>query len=413
MASKQQPQEESKLRRAVRIAIPVGVVAGTLAYKHVTRPETPGRILAPKGYEKPKAKIRIQPKKKPAPAVVEKVWKKAFETHGKVVEFNYQNQEYSNRFGAATGVLTAYRKGRRAVPWIKRGSQAVNDTIDISAGKEVKDPFYKKGWFKSAATGAAIAAPILISRKAHKWHHQDQKYPGSLGTGLKGDVRKAVVKAARGIDKAYTKKYPKREPLLTGERAFFEAKSGTLITFDFESGAKGWDIRDPRGRSARVYAPGSRKRVRREKEWSEKTENIRAVRNAALAGAAGLGVLALRYRSRAKTAEAKSATPKRRGKVVKVAKGNVIAANFAAGDDHLVKRLVRVSGQHVNSKPDLPGEDMVDALKRMPPKRRASFLRLMGAGTLAVGGVGVGRLQKRPVAGALTGGVLAGLVARG
>jgi hypothetical protein len=58
---------------------------------------------------------------------------------------------------------------------------------------------------------------------------------------------------------------------------------------------KGWDVRDARGRSARVYAPGSRRRERRPKEWGEKTENIRAVRNVAIAGtvagAVGAGYL--------------------------------------------------------------------------------------------------------------------------
>lgn len=49
-------------------------------------------------------------------------------------------------------------------------------------------------------------------------------------------------------------------------------------------------MRDPRGKSARVFAPGSRKRERRPKEWHEKAENERKLWKAGVvaAGLAGL-----------------------------------------------------------------------------------------------------------------------------
>jgi hypothetical protein len=37
--------------------------------------------------------------------------------------------------------------------------------------------------------------------------------------------------------------------------------------------APGWDLRDARGKSARVFAPGAKKRMRRPAEWHEKKDN--------------------------------------------------------------------------------------------------------------------------------------------
>jgi hypothetical protein len=73
-------------------------------------------------------------------------------------------------------------------------------------------------------------------------------------------------------------------------RKDFSTPASRLIGFDEVAADAGWDIRDPRGKSARVFAPGSRPRVRREKEWYEKSENERKLWKAAVvvAGAAGL-----------------------------------------------------------------------------------------------------------------------------
>jgi hypothetical protein len=62
------------------------------------------------------------------------------------------------------------------------------------------------------------------------------------------------------------------------------------VGYDPYYGAPGWDVRDARGKSARVFAPGSRKRIRREKTWTEKKENRDklAVAGAVLAAGAGL-----------------------------------------------------------------------------------------------------------------------------
>ena len=62
----------------------------------------------------------------------------------------------------------------------------------------------------------------------------------------------------------------------------FALISGRLIQFDDPLDA-GWDLRDARGRSARVFAPGSRGRDRRPKAWHEKVENERKLWGAAAA----------------------------------------------------------------------------------------------------------------------------------
>jgi hypothetical protein len=82
------------------------------------------------------------------------------------------------------------------------------------------------------------------------------------------------------------------------DRKNFRAITPRTVHFSIDPRDKGWDLRDARGKSARVYAPGSRRRERREKEWGEKTDNIRLVRNAAIVTSAGLGGLALYQRNK-------------------------------------------------------------------------------------------------------------------
>lgn len=66
----------------------------------------------------------------------------------------------------------------------------------------------------------------------------------------------------------------------------FATAADRLIGFDAVANEAGWDIRDPRGKSARVFAPGSRRRNRREKEWHEKVDNERTLWKAGMVAAA-------------------------------------------------------------------------------------------------------------------------------
>ena len=73
----------------------------------------------------------------------------------------------------------------------------------------------------------------------------------------------------------------------------FAVLGGRLIQFSDDPLDVGWDLRDARGRSARVFAPGAGSRDRRPKKWHEKVENERKLWGAAaLTGtlAGGVGV---------------------------------------------------------------------------------------------------------------------------
>jgi len=219
-----------------------------------------------------------------------------------LVQFNERGAD--GRFGASDGIGTAWRKGQRAATWVGRGGEVAGDLADIVSGKKVENPFYKKSWFKRAMQGAAIAAPILASRKLSKWNRQQAEHAaGVAGVPALEGWRADVLNNARShLTKSTVGRKIWDQAV---ERPFFSAKTKNpvllhavmqhIVSLDMG----GWDVRDPRGRSARVYAPGARRRDRREKSWGEKVDNIRLVRNAALlAATAGLGGT-LYYRSQA------------------------------------------------------------------------------------------------------------------
>lgn len=131
------------------------------------------------------------------------------------------------------------------------------------AGKRAVVPLRKRVMAKALLTGAKYNKPGLIQ-----------------GVGLVGGL---VAGVGAGI-------YGDRKIKAVWEKKNFETPAGRLIEFDRVAADAGWDIRDPRGKSARVFAPGSRQRVRREKEWYEKTGNERKLWKAGLlaAGVAGL-----------------------------------------------------------------------------------------------------------------------------
>ena len=84
---------------------------------------------------------------------------------------------------------------------------------------------------------------------------------------------------------------PKRKTAIEDlPSASFATPASGLFHFDEVAEDAGWDVRDPRGRSARVFAPGAGKRERRQKEWWEKTDNERKLWQGAViaAGVAGL-----------------------------------------------------------------------------------------------------------------------------
>jgi hypothetical protein len=82
--------------------------------------------------------------------------------------------------------------------------------------------------------------------------------------------------------------------------AAFTTPAGALFEFDEVAADAGWDVRDPRGKSARVFAPGSRQRQRREKQWHEEVSNERklwkvGMLTAAVAAGAGGAAIGRRF----------------------------------------------------------------------------------------------------------------------
>lgn len=398
----------------------------TLDHKDVTRPRTKKAVIKAKSASKPAA-----PKPAPAPVVAKKPAakkktvikmpakkaKKKLMANIRLIQFQDRNRD--GTMGVSTNPLSAYRKASRIVPWVRRAGEAAGDLGDMAAGKKVKDPFYKKPWFKRAVATAAVAVPIMANSLARsgerkqadllrpregktigaKWDRATHKaanikrtlrrkvgfsapvktielanctlvlrefetkkkdsrgvasvvgtavgtgagihYGGKMGTkagfndieraNLRADFLRSVeTEAWHGVPAKAAPIYvnskqgqaimrqARRSGKLFGgalgmavgarighatglglNAARENRKKGRQTNFSYED-VGGWQLRDARGKSTRVFAPGSKKRERRQKEWGEKTENIRLVRNVAIGAAvAGTGGM-LFYRNKAK-----------------------------------------------------------------------------------------------------------------
>lgn len=147
-------------------------------------------------------------------------------------------------------------------------------------------PFQEKGKFGKAERIARAKHEAMkrAEQQVKKTMRNRAIVGGVGGAALLGGLSYAAAKA--------------QKPEARGQRKrnFHTPAREMLIELDEAAEWAGWDVRDPRGRSARVFAPGSRRRERREKKWHEKVENERklwgagAVGASVLAGAAGLAV---------------------------------------------------------------------------------------------------------------------------
>jgi hypothetical protein len=146
--------------------------------------------------------------------------------------------------------------------------------------------------FRNALVGAAAGSYLGAGLHTGKSGFRGARL-GALAGGLIGAVsnpkRKQVIE-----DLPVASFAVKAETLKSGkaEMKRFGTPASRLLHFDVDAAMAGWDIRDPRGKSARVYAPGSRRRHRRPKEWHERKENRDKLAAAAVI-AAGVGGLAV------------------------------------------------------------------------------------------------------------------------
>lgn len=202
-------------------------------------------------------------------------------------DHNVTNDE--GKFVPGLGPRSAYRKARRLVPVIRRTgevTQDLGDMISRTPREPGKKRFYEKSWFKSALMAAPLASTIFISRQRQLYYRKTgkdlldkflpEKWRGKIpmpGTSL-SDGRKRIEFAGTSA----------------GAEAGWETKR-RLWEEAMVAGRNDWQIRDARGRSARVYAPGSRPRQRREKKWYERTAALKTIAALGLGvGLAGLSV---------------------------------------------------------------------------------------------------------------------------
>jgi hypothetical protein len=165
-----------------------------------------------------------------------------------------------------------YNKGKDVHRWGGRAGGLASDVGDVMAGNPRRRDAsgrpqrreWEKSWFKNAVGAAGVGA-------------------GLLGAGY---LTRNTQYGRRNI-----------QPLLHkainwGNKHGIHVMSSKLEAKYFDQWAEmnGWDVRDPRGRSARVFAPGARARYRRDKEWHEKKENRDKLWMGAALGAAALGV---------------------------------------------------------------------------------------------------------------------------
>jgi hypothetical protein len=178
-------------------------------------------------------------------------------------------------FTQAQMVRGFYNKGKEINKWGGRGAGLLGDAGSVMAGQErardasgrVKKREWEKSWFRNAVGSAAAAAGLAGAAYVTTKTPFGQKHMlPRLRSAVKWGESKGV--------------------------SLLAAKLNKIKQFDDWAAYHGWDVRDPRGRSARVFAPGSRARSRREKEWHEKKENRETLYKAAVVGAIGLGAAA-------------------------------------------------------------------------------------------------------------------------
>ncbi|MDR0532726.1 MAG: hypothetical protein LBH01_02105 [Verrucomicrobiales bacterium] len=211
-------------------------------------------------------------------------------------------------------IRSAYHTGEKINKYGGRAAGLVKDVAGVASGRErerdargvPKKRTWEKAWFKNAVAAGLSGAAVLAGA------HAMRKNPA-----LKARVESAgdaIFNKTRGVVKA---------PSWMRSQQFGEKLKARLL----DVSAPDWDVRDQRGRSARVFAPGSRPRDRREKKWHEKIGNQRKVAAAAgLAAAllAGAGGYVAGKRSGSVVVPAKAATGN-------PTENKIIKVNFRAG----------------------------------------------------------------------------------
>jgi hypothetical protein len=221
---------------------------------------------------------------------------KGFDTPGsRLIELATKKEKQERRSEVAAGLKGA--AGGGAVGAVL-GAEAVahgktvrkhGERLHKAAVRDVSDSLERvgAGWKKSKKPSKPFGKGRFgrAERLARAKHESAATIRRTL---KKGAVKGGLIGAGVLGGLSYAAQRSKRK------KRFETAGSRMLVELDAAAAEKGWDIRDPRGKSARVFAPGSRKRKRREKKWHEEVGNERKLRTAAtvaaLVGGGALGV---------------------------------------------------------------------------------------------------------------------------
>jgi hypothetical protein len=182
-------------------------------------------------------------------------------------------------------IHSALRKGHQYRVAAQRTGGFARDISDSVAGRPRqgnKKKEWEKSWFKNAATAAVLGAGALGVAAVRRRARVNPTAPLSrkiLKTEAR--VRKGVSDVNRWVDKTVESTARKFKLSMQGNIHHFDAMDG------FGDPYRGWDLRDPRGKSARVFAPGHQKRVRRQAEWHETKDGQKKI----LVGAGVAGTL--------------------------------------------------------------------------------------------------------------------------
>jgi hypothetical protein len=176
-------------------------------------------------------------------------------------------------------------KAKAVTRWGGRATGMAKDAGDVLAGKpRARDASgrpvkreWEKPWFQRHAKELLTTAALVGGGIAYRRNPLIQKHVNAATESVANHANKLRRRVG----------FESLDPLLTRL-----VNLTTVRGFDVVAEEAGWDVRDPRGRSARVFAPGARSRERREKKWHEKADNERKLWAAGVAASAlaGAGV---------------------------------------------------------------------------------------------------------------------------
>jgi hypothetical protein len=177
-------------------------------------------------------------------------------------------------------ISAARRKAEEYNRTRKRGMGLVRDVSEVAAGKKTKKREWEKGWFQNKLQTAAGAAALLGAGVIYR--------KGGLRTAPPWAKKfRNVTDKAIGKAQNYRATAEDRLGKMIGLSARL-ANSVRMFAYQDYYTAPGWDLRDARGNSARVFSPKAKKRMRRQAEWYEKKDGERKI----LGGLALAGTIA-------------------------------------------------------------------------------------------------------------------------